>query len=369
MSTVPGKKGDAAQQPIEPQTILKVGPPLVPRAKDGATKPPVPKAPAAPPPASKAAPAPASAPASGPPDALWESVEAMLENLDSGKKQDAAGRAFTKSPSGGMSNARELFGQVATVHVRHVRDFMIDLKAGQATTEWLALTEPAVKQIRQMAEQLAIAPLCKALDAYIAVLATASEAGFAISGDVRQKLIDAYEPLEKIMPDTFSLANAKAAREGVIVRALLLQVPDVHKVALDKLVAAGLTSLEAYFVAKPDDVAATTGLDIEVAKKILERFVRYRHDMQSAAVDESRTFEHARLGDLVAELDAHNLAYDAEKGAKKRDVRKAREATLLEIKVLLARVGEVERANAIDKMPFAQKVIAIDEYLKARAHG
>jgi hypothetical protein len=369
MSTLPGKKGDGTPQPIEPQTILKVGPPLIPRAKDPPAKPPPPKAtsPAAP---AKTSAAPSKAPASvATTDAAWESVDALLENLDSGQKQEGAGRAFNKSPSGGMSNARELFGQVATVHVRHVRDFMIDLNAGQATIEWLALTEPAVKQIRQMAEQLAIAPLCRSLDDYITALAAASDAGFSISGEIRQKILDAYEPLEKLMPETFSLANAQTAREGVIVRALLLQVPGVHKVALDKLVAAGLTTLAAYFVARPDEVAATTGLDVAVAEKIVQRFARYRDEMQSAAVDESRTFEHARLADLAAELDAHNLAYDAEKGAKKRDVRKAREATLLEIKVLLARIGEVERARSIDTLSFAQKVKELDEYLKARAHA
>lgn len=375
MSTLPGKKGEGAQQPIEPQTVLKVGPPLVPRTKaETPAKPPVPvKAPPPPPPA-KAPPPPKAATApsasSGASDNPWEAVDALLEKLDSGQKSQGAGNAFSKSPSGGLSNARELFGQVATVHVRHVRDFMIDLKAGQATIEWLSLAEPAVKQIRQMAEQLSLTDLCRGLDEYIATLAVAgAESGFAISGEARQKLIDAYEPLEKSMPDTFSLANAKAAREGVIVRALLLQVPDVHKVALDKLVAAGLTTLEAFFSARPDEIAATTGLDVEVAKKIVQRFARYRDEMQSAAVDESRTFEHARLGDLTAELDAHNLAYDSEKGAKKRDVRKAREATLLEIKVLLARIGEVERASAIDKLPFAQKVVELDNYLKAKAHA
>lgn len=362
MSSMPGKKGDGAEQPIEPQTVLKVGPPLVPRHGTTPAKPPVP--PRAPP-----APKPVAVPA---PKAMgettWEAVDALLENLDSGFKNEEPPRAFEKSPSGGLSNARELFGQIATVHVRHVRDFMIDLKAGQATIEWLSLADPAVKSLRQMAEQLVLTDLCRLLDEYLAALVFATEtSGFSISGEARQKLLDAYEPLDAFMPTTFSLAGAKAAREGVIVRALLMQVPEVHKVALDKLFAAGLTTLEAFFAARPDEVAATTGLDLAIAKKVVDRFARYRDEMQGAAVDESRTFEHARLADLIAELDAHNAAYDAEKGAKKREVRKAREGTLLEIKVLLARIGEVERANAIDKLPFAQKVVELENYLKAKS--
>lgn len=366
MSSLPGRKdgngpppnAPAPAKPIDSSTVLEVGPPLVPRHRQ-----------APPPPPMKATKI--GMPAVAPPLELDE----LIDDVDAGfgaiteQAAPAAGppSAFSKSPSGGLSNARELFGQLAEAHFRHVRDFMIDVKAGQATTEWLALCEPSVKQVRQMSEQLALAELCALLDGYLAGLALAgNESGFTIAGDVRDRLLESYEPLVRHMPTVFALEAAKGQRDAVIVRSLLLQIPEVGKVTIDKLFGAGLTSLEAFFGARADDVATTTGLDGELAEKIVDRFVRYKKEMQSAAVDESRTFEHARLGELAEALAEQNRAYDDARGQEKREVRKAREATLLEIKVLLARLGEIERVAKIDKLPFAQKVAEVTAYLKAK---
>ncbi|HSQ63735.1 MAG TPA: helix-hairpin-helix domain-containing protein [Polyangiaceae bacterium] len=443
----PGEPQPAAPQPappIQPQPILvtrvlDVGPPLVPRQHPHpAPAPPVaPPAPAAPPPVpgparSAAAtlgampliqqdpfPPPQAAPPPRPPapppqrpavpiavrptapavgaspgggESLWDSVEALLDDVDAGfgaimvdagpegspntvREPGMAAQAPSgfKSPSGGLSNARELFGQLATAHVRHVRDFMIDVKAGQATTEWLALCEPAVRSVRQMAEQLELRELCGLLEGYLATLRLASEvSGFSIDGEARAKLLSAYEPLIAALPDAFGLDAVKSKREGIIVQSLLLQIPEVRKVTIDKLYAAGLTTLDTFFMARPDEISLTTGIDRKIADKIAERFRRYRQDMQAAAVDESRSFEHARLDELCADLAQHHQAFEqAERdddSSKKREARKAREAALLEIKVLLARLGEVDRVSAMDKLPFSQKVAELTKYLE-EAHN
>ncbi len=319
-----------------------------------------------------------------PSESLWDSVEALLDDVDAGfgaimdgppntLRDPQTGGAVPgtgmKSPSGGMSGARELFAQLATSHVRHVRDFMIDVKSGQATADWLPICEPAVRSVRQMAEQLDLPELCKGLDGYLAALKTAAEeSGFSVDGMVRDLLLAAYEPLVTAMPSAFGLDAVKSRREGIIVQSLLLQIPDVRKVTIDKLYANGLTALDAFFLAKADEIALTTGIDRAIAEKIVDRFARYKKELQGGALDEARSFEHKRLDELAGELATQQAAFEEaerkDESSKKRAARKAREAVLLEVKVLMARLGEVERVNVIERLPFSKKVAELRKYLE-----
>ena len=106
-----------------------------------------------------------------------------------------------------------------------------------------------------------------------------------------------------------------------------------------------------------------------IAEKIVERFRRYRRDMQGAAKDEARSFEKDQLHKLTGDLRKAQAAYEhaerEDSSSKKRDARKARESAVLEIKVLLARLGEVERLQKIEKLPFEQKVSELEATLDA----
>ncbi len=385
----PGAPAPVPAPPIQPQPVLisrvlEVGPPLVPRQKPPEAPPPPPPPaqpksaastlgaipPMEPPPRTHKPPAPTITVNEAPNESLWDSVEALLDDVDAGfgaivggQQQDTGPNTQreNKFPSGGLTSARDLFLQLATVHLRHVRDFMIDVKSGQATVEWLQLCEPAIRSVRQMADQLELQDLAGALDAYGNALKFCAESsGMAINPESTARLLAAYDPLVALIPSAFSLDAVKSRRDGVIVHSLLLQIPQVRKVTIDKLFAAGLTTLDAFFVARADEIAMTTGLDIDVAKRIVERFTAYKKETVSQSVDEERSVERKRLATLTEELakqhEAFELAEKNDEGKKKREARKAREAALLEIKVVLARLGEEERATAIDKVPFAQKV-------------
>jgi len=318
-------------------------------------------------------------------ESLWDSVEALLDEVDAGfgaimgdsppmTTRDGGARAQEPKPavseSGGLSDARALFGALAASHVRNVRDFMIDLDTGQATSEWIAICEPAVRGVRQMAEQLELKLLVAALARYGEALRVAAERSvFTIETCSREELIATYAPLVELMPQAFALGNEKSAREGIIVQSLLLQIPDVRKVTIDKLYSAGLTSLEVLFVAKADEVQLTTGIAMAIAEKIVGRFRRYKEELQGAIKDESRSVEKDRLAQVTADLKKAHLAFEeaerAESSSKKREARKARDAAVLEIKVLLARLGEVERLQKIEKLPFAHKLAELETYLLA----
>lgn len=317
-------------------------------------------------------------------ESLWDSVEALLDDVDAGfgaimgdapepmtTRDGSVAEPERKPPtSGGLSDARALFGALAAAHVRNVRDFMIDLETAQATSEWIPVCEPAVRGVAQMAAQLELKALVTALEKFQEVLKSAAEkSGFTIDGATREELVAAYAPLVELMPQAFALGNQKSQREGVIVQSLLLQIPEVRKVTIDKLYSAGLTSLEALFVAKADEVSLTTGIAMPIAEKIVERFKRYRKELQTTGKDEKRTAEREQLGKLTAELARAHAAFEEaereEASGKKREARKAREAAVLEIKVLLARLGEVDRLHKLEKLPFAAKITELEGLLEA----
>jgi hypothetical protein len=331
-----------------------------------------------------AAPAPFSASpteAKGP----WamDALDALMDDVDAGfgailgdepprTTRDGSEAALAAPPAGDRSadleGARALFADLAIGHVRPVRDFMIDLRSAQARTEWVGLCLPTVRSLRAMAAQLDQTGLCALLDRFASALDAAGQARTPIvEGAVREALEGAYAPLVEAMPGAFALDEEKGRRDAVIVQSLLLQVPGVRKVTIDKLYAAGLSSLDVLHLATPREIAETTGIDIALAKAIAERFERYRDELAQAAPDAGRSIEHAELAKLAERLRAEHAAFEAAEStgdlAKKRDLRKAREGTVLQIKVLMARLGQTERVAVLDKVPFAKKLDEVERYL------
>ena len=103
----------------------------------------------------------------------------------------------------------------------------------------------------------------------------------------------------------------------------------------------------------------------------MERFQAYRQELQNASPQDARAAERERLTALTAQLleqhDGHEEAsrgWSADAKAKKRDLIRAREETWLAISLLLARFGEVERLQGIEKVPFAQRIAQLTEWLE-----
>jgi hypothetical protein len=228
-----------------------------------------------------------------------------------------------------------------------------------------------VASLLRAAKEMELADLCSGLEIYREALGRAAVAdGTTITGDARDTLMAAYTKLAESMPDAFGLEGERGRRETIIVHALLQQVPDVRKVTIDKIYAAGLTNLDNLFVARPDEISATTGIGENLASEIVERFQRYRREIASLA-DSTRASEKKRLAELAAELRALHQDFeraasgwsDDERADKKR-FRQARAEALLQVKVLLARLGEVDRLNQIERLPFERKIESLEQYLR-----
>jgi hypothetical protein len=273
-----------------------------------------------------------------------------------------------------LAPVRELFAELAANHMRHVRDFMIDVKWGEAPREWIEICIPAVISLRRAAERLELGDLGPALERFGVKLRESSEdpnRPRAIEGATKESLLAEYDQLVAILPQAFALDRDKSQREAVIIQSLCLSVPDVRKVTIDKLHAAGLTSLQMLFEAKADEVAQVAGIPEALALRIVERFQEYRRELQNASPQDARASERERLSALTAQLLAQHDGYETaargwspEDKAKKRDLFRAREESWLAISLLLARFGEVERLQGIEKVPYAQRISQLTEYLE-----
>ena len=270
---------------------------------------------------------------------------------------------------------RELFNELAGHHLAQLRDLMIEIRGGTALAEWIDLSLPAVASVKGMAEQLELSELCVALDKLLAALADARTGGATINGQGRANVLDAYFPLMELVPGGLELDAERNRREPIIVHSLLRQIPGVEKVTIDKLVAASLISIATLADARPDELAAVTGVSDEIAQRLVERFRAYRAEAGLVASPDPAA-EHRSLAALLATLRRQNAAFDdasqrwsADAKEQKRRLRLERAETLLRIHVSLARLGQVDRLVDLDRLSFKRKVDYIDSYLQAARAG
>jgi hypothetical protein len=285
----------------------------------------------------------------------------MLADIDAG-----FGALETMAPSAPpveshvFDDARQLFTEIAAAQMNHVRDFMLDLTQAPATADWLALCIPATESLRMGAEAFEMTSLTKALASFLAALKGASDSGAPIvEGEHRDTLISAYGQLTAALPTAFKLDRDGVIREGIIVRALLNQLEDVRKVQQDRLFQAGLMSLDALCLAKPRDIVETTGLSLELASRISERFRRYKLEVSVLGTGNSHA-EWEKLGEYVDVLralhDAFEEASNKSDSKKKKETRRSREMALLDVKIMLARLGQPESLNFIERASYADKL-------------
>jgi hypothetical protein len=282
------------------------------------------------------------------------------------------GGAGGNATAGDLTEVRSLFAQLAANYVRPVRDFMLDLRAGEASADWIAISEPALRSLQRAAEKLDLLPLCASLDKLGQAMNGVTVSGVrTIDGASRDPILVSYGELVELMPEAFALDLDQSQREAVIVQSLLLQVPEVKKVTIDKIVAAGLTTLEAMYVASPADLVTTTGISEELAALIVQHVREYREQVKAIAPDASRTKEREQLAALTSRLRAEHDEYErvaqswaAGAPERKKELRKAREQTVLDIQVILARLGEVDRLAQLERLPFEKKVTHLEAFLE-----
>ena len=293
---------------------------------------------------------------------------------DAGAVAAPAAEARAAQHEADMAEVRELFAGIAPAYARPLRDFMLEVAWGEPTPEWLDVVRPATEALRRAAAAVELPAVDAALEDFAAALELASGEP-SYRAEVRETLGAAYAKLVEAMPAVFALEGERSRREPIIVRSLLLQVPGVRKVAIDKLYAAGLHGLDVFYAAHPRELAEASGLDEALAAAICERFQRYRRELGELSPDRGHARERAELEVLTAALarqhEEHEgaaVAWSPDATARRASARKERGDTLLRIDALLAHLGEVDLQRTLARVPFHQKIRELVRYLDEAKH-
>jgi hypothetical protein len=394
------KEADGAPQPVTKAPATRSYAAPAPRPAPAASKPAAPNgvkptparvaaaspaagAAASPRPAPSAAAGRAPAPATATPKAKPAETNETIEmealpatgSLDQAFDQLLASRApagpAAAPAANGISTESDLravmatFEDLAVGHSAEVRSLMMEVRWGEAQSGWFELVRPALKSLRAMGAQVGHEGLVSALDAFGAVLEEVVRPGApaTVAPAMRDKLLAAYGPLVTVLPAAFELQGERDRREPVVVRALLAQVPGLEPLMIDKLMAAGLTRLEALFQARADEVAVVSGLPAEIAAAIVARVQAWKRATPAPLATPDRAATARELAALVEALEAQHASFEAasrgwsegDRETKKR-LRRDRDVSFAQITVVLARLGEVDLALALERQSFARRL-------------
>jgi hypothetical protein len=296
-------------------------------------------------------------------------LEAKLQGPHSGANAGV-------SSASDLAAVRDVFNDIAVVHVSQVRDVMLELRFGDADPAWLESTKPALRSLRAMAEQMELLDLCGALDIFCEAVDTAVANRARIGEEAKVELLNRYQKLSELIPQAFELDAERDRREPIIVEALLYQIDGVEKPVIDRLFAVGLNRLDALMRANLEDLVMMSGVRQEVAQAIVEQFRTYRATADAAVSTRDPAAERRSLGDLVIMLsilqdDFLRAADDWTEDARlrKRSLRKEREQTFQRIRVSLVRLGDRDQLAKLERLPFNERIAALERYVAAQPPG
>ncbi|HTU62335.1 MAG TPA: helix-hairpin-helix domain-containing protein [Polyangiales bacterium] len=289
--------------------------------------------------------------------------------------EELPGTTPEQGPSVGDQQAfRDTFAIIAKLHISPLRELMYHLSVGCTPRAWVTQTRPVLAPLFDAARQTAQVDLLDALSELDTALELAEAENTALVGPVSRGAIQqAYARLGKHMPDTFGIPRSSDGKRLLVLEALLLQVPNVHRRVLTKLYAAGIASIQQLLQGSADELARAAGLDQKLASAIIEhvsRFARERSGLDQARL-RSRVAEQMRalVGRLSQLQSEFERAESAGNQVRKKAVRRARDGAVLELQRLVAELGEVELLEELKRSSVRAKVVLMQNYLQRRDHS
>jgi hypothetical protein len=304
-------------------------------------------------------------------DAVFASLE--NQNTEQPGRLESATEAVEEMNSDDQAVVEELFADIAANYARPIKNFMFELKRGTATKDWVEICRPAMQGITRAAEGMGLRQAAQRMMDFEAALSLAQQSDQRVlGGEVRDLLMWCYEDLIQVMPQAFVVGEEEQQREGIIINSLLAQIPDVGRVTIEKLYRAGLTSLDTLYLARREELAAATGISIDLSERICAKFQAYRAGLEASNRDVKDVGQRNRLAEFVAELKRQHEGFlraseDSNLAQEKRDFREQRQSCVLWINVLLAEVGEVDLVCELQKMSFERRIQRLEEYLASNS--
>jgi hypothetical protein len=250
---------------------------------------------------------------------------------------------------------------------------VFELRRGSATKDWIEICQPVLRTIIDATQSLELDDLARRLGELEEALALAqSSDGRTIPGECRDLILSCYDELVDSLPGAFELDEDDRRRESIIIHSLLRQMPEVGRVTLEKLYGAGLTSLDALFLATPADLSVASGVPQWLCQGICDKVKLHRESLEGASPEHAQLDQQARLVGLVKELQRLNETFhrvsneeNPELAAQKRDALRNRKACALQINVLLAEMGEVELVEELNKLAVERRIDKLAQFMRS----
>src|SRR5690606_36978647 len=132
------------------------------------------------------------------------------------------------------------------------------------------------------------------------------------------------------LPTAFELGNQRDRREAILVHQLLLQVPDVHKLTVDRIYAAGLSTISGLAGAAPSELHQVAGIPRERAAAVVAHFQTYLAERRRTSPEQAREATYRKLDAALAALEQAQEAFlqaeSDEDAARKRKARRDKRA-------------------------------------------
>jgi len=275
---------------------------------------------------------------------------------------------------------RELFADIAAGQAAPIKTFIGDLRAKNATGEWLQVCRPLMAVLVESATSLGMTDAVAPMNEFISALDLAAESQEGddkpIDGAARDVLLEAYESLARVFPEAFALGGAPASRrDTMLLHALLKQVQGVGVVTFDALYGASLTSVDVLAQAKFADLAAVTGLAAPLCDAICASIHEHLGELERLAHLPVEQRFSGRLTELLRALAREHDAfervdgetgYDEARAERKRAARRNRNLCALKIEATLLEMGEVDCADALRVLSFDRRIEHMENFLGVR---
>jgi hypothetical protein len=270
------------------------------------------------------------------------------------------------------ASIQELFAEITAAYVVPLKNFVFELHRHTATRDSIALCRSVLHSVRSAAESIKLPEAVRRMDELDQCLIEGQTGSSRfLEGDIREQILSKYNSLAEVLPASFRIGDEGRKREDIIIQSLLQQISGVGCVTLEKLYQSGLGSLHMLLMGNPEDLAAATALRRPLCEKICLKMKQYRADCESWASQPGQLGYRSHLVEIIDALRklsdgdgrGQSLRPIDSSGVAKRERRKQQTRLLLEVKVILAELGQLELIRKLERVSLQRRIDLLDEHL------
>ncbi len=274
----------------------------------------------------------------------------------------------------------KLFLSISGAYLKPVKDFISELKNGTVSKDWIDICLSSLKLIEDAGTKMSYDKVVNIINRFkrLMLLAKGRNAKY-ISHGIRAQLLKEYANLSLLLPEVFALSEKHATKgsrkDSIIVTSLLKMIPGVGPVTRNKLILAGMNTLDKFYMATPKDLMAVSGIRFEQAKAIVDKFQEYKKSLrvktnmlnqrEVSLVKLATELENLKSVHLKCKEATRKALYSFEYESLKNKLKLKRQKVMWEINIILAELDEIKMLEDFKRMIYDRRIDRLEEFLEA----